>query len=43
MTTKAIVKTKIIFTIFYMTEQSTIKQISIGEQLYNIDAKYWGG
>ncbi len=22
---------------------NTIKQISIGEQLYNIDAKYWGG
>lgn len=26
-----------------MAEQSTIKQISIGENEYEIDAKYWGG
>jgi hypothetical protein len=26
-----------------MAEQSTIKQISIGEKEYEIDAKYWGG
>lgn len=26
-----------------MVEQSTIKQISIGENEYEIDAKYWGG
>ena len=26
-----------------MSEQSIIKQISIGENKYEIDAKYWGG
>ena len=26
-----------------MAEQSTIKQITIGENEYEIDAKYWGG
>ena len=26
-----------------MAEQSTIRQISIGENEYEIDAKYWGG
>lgn len=26
-----------------MAEQSTIRQIAIGENEYEIDAKYWGG